>query len=285
MNIYHQNYSHIGPSLTTQKGVSLISLMIGLLVSVVTVVSTLSIYKNLTQISVDSTFDAKAAGDLANAALRIQLEVQSAGFGLPEPTAASENHIGFVAASGTTTPAIFWRERKVLGEATVECHRIVEQIAEQDDIPNNTEGGFTGKKLVQQTLNSDDTPALCNASNQLSALADNNWNDADSQQIISVTVMTRLDQDFAKAAAVDANLFEFSVEPLVSCAPFGMVEASERAQVVIRHTDAAAINNSAAGSDFAKGHIYRLCIANQAVPVANAAGTATPDPTTLVTPS
>lgn len=63
--------------------------MIGLLISVLCILGSLTLYKNLIQVATESKLDSNHDGQLASAMLIVQLEVQSAGFGIETPTTPS----------------------------------------------------------------------------------------------------------------------------------------------------------------------------------------------------
>jgi len=64
---------------TRQLGVSLISLMVGLLLSMIGILAGLTLYKNIVQTTVQTRSDAVQDGQIASALLTLQLELQSAG--------------------------------------------------------------------------------------------------------------------------------------------------------------------------------------------------------------
>lgn len=68
-----------------QRGISLISLMVGTALSMLSILAMLALYKNLIQVSVTATQHANHDGGLASAMLTTQLVLQGAGFGMSEP--------------------------------------------------------------------------------------------------------------------------------------------------------------------------------------------------------
>jgi hypothetical protein len=66
-----------------QQGFNLISLMIGMVISLITVLAMLSLYRTLVGISVESASLAKVEGQKASGLLTAQIALQQAGFGLP----------------------------------------------------------------------------------------------------------------------------------------------------------------------------------------------------------
>lgn len=112
-----------------QKGMSLISLLIGLLISVLCILGSLTLYKNLIHVATESKLDSGHDGQLASAMLMIQLEVQSAGYGID---GAGVEHI--IEHDPSTTDG----ERRLLwrfttdGGGTYQCRGLLEQGEEQD---------------------------------------------------------------------------------------------------------------------------------------------------------
>ncbi len=65
-----------------QIGVTLISLLIGMLISIFSVLSILALYKNLVTVSISASSDASHDGQVATALVTAQLELQNAGYGI-----------------------------------------------------------------------------------------------------------------------------------------------------------------------------------------------------------
>lgn len=81
--------------LQNAKGATIISLMIAMLVSIMSVVAILALYKNLVGVSVNATSDAQHDGHIATAILTAQLELQTAGYGIEN---AGSEHLNANAA-------------------------------------------------------------------------------------------------------------------------------------------------------------------------------------------
>ncbi|TBV09061.1 PilW family protein [Phytopseudomonas dryadis] len=90
--------------LNNQHGITLVSLMVGTVLSMLTILAMLALYKNLIQVAVVATKDANHDGQLASALLVAQLELQSAGFGM-DGTVADAFYLP------TAKPALLWRYR------------------------------------------------------------------------------------------------------------------------------------------------------------------------------
>lgn len=65
-----------------QRGQSLISMMVGVLISLLTIAAMVSIYRVLIDVSGNASRSAQRDGQLASALLTVQMEMQRAGFGI-----------------------------------------------------------------------------------------------------------------------------------------------------------------------------------------------------------
>lgn len=114
--------------LSRQYGMSLIGLLIGLLISVLCILASLTLYKNLIQVATESKLDSNHDGQIASAMLVMQLEVQSAGYGIE---AANFDHlIKHTPATGKIQ--LLWRF-SLNGGTTFECRGFHEEEEVKDD--------------------------------------------------------------------------------------------------------------------------------------------------------
>lgn len=95
-------------------GEGLISLMVGLGVSILAIGAMLSAYRATVAVSLPATRSATRDGQIASALMAAQIELQQAGFGV----LASEGANLLVTAAGDS---IVWRYRRNQGDATFEC--------------------------------------------------------------------------------------------------------------------------------------------------------------------
>lgn len=109
---------HNGTFARMQQGATLISLMIGLLLSVMSILAVLSLYKNLVTISINSSTDSSHDGQLAAAVLTAQLELQNAGYGIKN---AGALHIN----ANSDGSEIRWR---LYDDSNYQCRAIREVI-------------------------------------------------------------------------------------------------------------------------------------------------------------
>lgn len=134
--------------LSQQYGLSLIGLLIGLLISVLCILASLTLYKNLIHVATESKLDSSHDGQLASAMLVVQLEVQSAGYGIDD---ANFDHI-VVPASPTGEIRLLWRF-STDGGSTFECRGFLEE--------KNEEGGvFRELKLIKVSSGCNGTSPL-----------------------------------------------------------------------------------------------------------------------------
>ena len=91
----------------SEKGFTLISTMIGLLISMGVILTTLTLFKSLVVISIKSKQDAFQDGELSTGFTTLQMMVQSAGFGLD---AGTTPHVAVGKTTlSTTQDALLWR--------------------------------------------------------------------------------------------------------------------------------------------------------------------------------
>ena len=202
--------------------------MVGLLLSMIGILAGMTLYKNLVQVSIESRTDAAQDGQLASAMLSLQLELQSAGYGIASDEAGT--HLQLVAGPPQT---LYWRYKEA---ATFVCRgfRI-------EDIENNT------RRQLQLLM----LPAAsCNASGVLSSLP--NW------AVSSVLA------EFRASAAAKASLPAIAVTTGVQeCFPYGMGEAADHQLVTITADNAARRAAVDGGSAVPNAPIvYSFCLPN-----------------------
>lgn len=188
--------------LSQQKGLSLIGLMIGLLISVLCILGSLTLYKNLIQVATESKLDSNHDGQLSTAMLVIQLGVQNAGFGIETPTTPSI----VINNPATGKTQLLWRFLKD-STPTYECRGLHEE-------EDTTNGVFRVLKVIKVDGTCDESTPLENFT----------W-DTDNP----VTVLGRwrvLEDDLAGVGLDDyitnnSTMFSFQLAPNVKCNPYG----------------------------------------------------------------
>lgn len=106
-----------------QKGTTLISLLIGLLIAMLCIIAVLSLYRMVVRTGVDSRKAATHDTQMLHALTTTQMLVQNAGFGL-DPTIAHAI-IADISIAQTNVHALLWRDAEYEnGSAT--CHGIAD---------------------------------------------------------------------------------------------------------------------------------------------------------------
>ena len=177
---------------------SLIGLLIGLLISVLCILASLTLYKNLIDVATESKLDSSHDGQLASALLVMQLEVQSAGYGIE---AANFDHlVKHTPATGKIQ--LLWRFSPD-GGTTFECRGFREE-------PLEDEGTFRVLELIKANSG-------CNATASLSGLT---WTK------VAVLGRWRVVDDGVADAGLDyyittnKTLFNFQLADAM-CSPYG----------------------------------------------------------------
>ncbi|MBM7062771.1 hypothetical protein JQX08_18820 [Pseudomonas sp. UL073] len=213
-----------------QTGLTLISLMIGMLLSTMCILAMLALYRNLVQTAVVATQDANQDGQLAAGLLSAQLEVQSAGFGI-DSSAASNLEKSTISLSGSSHSALLWR---YLDASGYQCRGLVDRGASDAN---------SGKAVRLLSLLQADSG--CSASANLAGL---NW--SVRQDLAKLLVPA------AQQAAPQA-VVTFSIAK-VDCAPFGLGVAASHPQVTLSAQSSAQL----AGASGVAPLSYSLCLTN-----------------------
>lgn len=218
-----------------QRGMTLISLMIGLVISMLAILGSLSLYKTLISVATDSKLDAQHDGQLAAAMLTVQMEIQNAGYGIDE---AGTEHVIETEATvgGAVERDLRWR---FLDDTTYVCRRLVD--ASEVDL----DSGLTYRVLKLMTATD------CDAAG---ALTTKTW-DPDN-----VTVLGRWPlvdgQGLTTYIATHSALFEFEITS-TTCSPYGATLRGNHLQVSLSAPSSAEINGVAT-----LANTYEYCLPN-----------------------
>ncbi|GAA4999777.1 hypothetical protein GCM10023206_00950 [Acinetobacter puyangensis] len=106
-----------------QKGVTLISLLIGLLIAMLCMVAVLSIYRTVVYVGADSRIAATHDTQLQNGLTTAQMLLQNAGFGL-DPTVRNVATTS-ISLNSTTINALVWKELDAIG-GTAHCYGLAD---------------------------------------------------------------------------------------------------------------------------------------------------------------
>lgn len=99
-----------------QQGQTLIGLLVGVLISLVTIAAMLVLYKTLIEVSANASRSALRDGQVSSALLSAQIELQQAGFGVPLTDALDTKIV--ITESGKQ---VAWRYKPSLAESDFVC--------------------------------------------------------------------------------------------------------------------------------------------------------------------
>ncbi|WP_313517379.1 PilW family protein [Pseudomonas sp.] len=105
-----------------QRGMTLISMMVGLVISMFSIVAMLSLYRSLVHSAVVATRDANLDGQIAAGLLSAQLEIQSAGFGIE--SAGNADLTLATTNLDSSTHALLWR---LVDTSSYRCRGLLER--------------------------------------------------------------------------------------------------------------------------------------------------------------
>ncbi|WP_188150333.1 PilW family protein [Teredinibacter waterburyi] len=209
-----------------QRGASLISLMIGVLVSMLCILGTMVMHKSLIQVSVEAKTDAEHDSRVASAMLRLQLGLQNAGYGIDN--AGADDVV--VAYSGTTRD-LLWRYLDA-DSGNMTC-RGVREVTYTD-----ADSGIAGRNLVKLGASSGCT--------ETATLTDLSWTSGDS---------------IAKFRNQANPIFNFSVG-IAACAPYGLGVSENHLIVTVMAPSSAVLANTEEGLNNIDQTSFAFCLTN-----------------------
>lgn len=213
-----------------QAGVTLISLMIGLLISMLTVLSGMTLYKNLSHINADTKRDTLHDGKLTTVMLRLQKAVHIAGYGI---SSAGADHIATQAT--TNGKQLLWRYSD---GTNYFCRGIEDDTV--TDATTNVE--YRQISFITAATGCDATAALTGLTWSVDTIVER-WPLAES-----VTLKNYI--------TTNAEFFDFGVVQ-TNCAPFGITGIQARYAVTISAPDAAELHGANATTNS-----YQYCLPN-----------------------
>ncbi|KAF1066901.1 MAG: hypothetical protein GAK45_01805 [Pseudomonas citronellolis] len=110
-----------------QRGLTLISMMVGLMISLLVILVMMTSFKTLLAISTEASREALQDGELATSLAALQMDIQGAGFGLDSTNQALVQ--GSISLTGDAK-ALLWR---YLDGTTPVCAGVVERSASDAD--------------------------------------------------------------------------------------------------------------------------------------------------------
>lgn len=218
--------------LIKQQGASLISLMVGVVLAMIGILAAVNLYENMIRTSVQTRSDAAQDGQIASSMLTLQLELQSAGFGITKDPA--KQHI-VRSADGSS---LYWRFSDASG---MHCKgfRIV----------TSTDNTRRELQLLKLKTGCNDTAIITTF----------DWTPAGTE--------TTTLAEFRKTDAAASDIPVISIAPITtqSCFPYGMGAKADHPLVTITADNAAItaakkLDAAAAGPN--APYRYDICLPN-----------------------
>ena len=100
-----------------QQGMSLMGLMVGMLLSVLSILAAMTMYHNMVDVAIDTRQAAQHDAQLATALQTIQLELLSAGYGITDAKVGTDLVVG-------GTQKLYWRYKDTPTSATFTCRGV-----------------------------------------------------------------------------------------------------------------------------------------------------------------
>ncbi len=206
-----------------QSGISLISMMIGMFISTLCILASLTLYKSLIQVAAESKLDTSFDGQMSTALMVAQMEIQAAGYGIDEAD-ADDIQLRTTAASGGTnaTSELLWRYSE---GGTFNCRSLVDETV---TVTENSES-VTYRQLTLKTAT-----ANCDATTPLASMT---WGNP------SVLARWNLLGQLGSYVESGNNLFNFSLAP-VNCSPYGAVTQNRHLQLTIVTPSSTTLNTA-----------------------------------------
>lgn len=238
-----------------QRGATMISLLVGMVVSMLAILASLSMFHNLVRTSTEAKADARMEGDLSLAVLRLDQELLAAGFNMP----ASGRNQDFVVVNrvaGATLNSwvsrVAWRFSEAPNPGgNPQCRRAVSTF----NIPQ-----------LQYTLELfNANPGLCTTAGAMPDANDESlW--TRTEQLASLRLQAL---DAATPVTLTRPLIEFASDPVNdgACMPYGAAAslapgatATVRPRLVLNVFDTAAAYTTAPNIAVPRAHT--LCLIN-----------------------
>lgn len=219
------------PSINKQRGTSLISLMVGVVLAMIGILAAVNLYENMIRTSVQTRSDATQDGQIASSMLTLQLELQSAGFGITKDPA--KQHV-VRSADGNS---LYWR----FDSGGMQCKgfRIV----------TSTDNTRRELQLLKLKTGCNDTAIITTF----------DWTPAGTETITLA--------EFRKTDSAASDIPMISIAPITtqSCFPYGMGTKADHPLVTITADNAAItaakkLNAAAAGPN--APYRYDICLPN-----------------------
>lgn len=219
-------------SKSKQQGLSLISLMVGLFISMLCILAGLTLYKSTVRLSTDAKISAQLDGQITSALLTLQLELQNAGYRV-----ADANADDVVLTTHGGSQVLAWR----YNDGTNYICRGAKEFGTASDIK------FRNLALI--------TADGCTETVDLTSL---DWAPTGDGKTTVLGQWPVIGAELSAYITSNTNLFQFSTPTLVSCSPYGALTSAEHLQVTIKAPSSAKLNDATGAID----HSTTVCLLN-----------------------
>lgn len=236
-----------------QRGTTLISLLIGMVVSMLAILACLAMFHGLLLTSAEAKTDARQEGDLSLAVLRLDTELQAAGFNMnrtPGPAGRNADFIALPQAAGRSDLA--WRFND---GARFICRRATSTLAN---------GRYTLDLFDAVAVNCTAAWALT----QANVTTETNW--VFTERLVDITLQN-FNSQAAAAPTFTQPLITFSSLAAndLPCMPFGAVSPVAAGETAPIHPilrlgvfDVATVNDPNSNAATLPSRPHTLCLAN-----------------------
>lgn len=218
-------------SKSKQQGLSLISLLVGLFISMLCILAGLTLYKSTVRLSTDAKISAQLDGQITSALLTLQLELQNAGYRIAD---ANADDVVLTMHGGSQVLA--WR----YNDGTNYICRGAKEFETGSDMK------FRNLALV--------TADGCTETVDLASL---NWAPADLSKTTVLGQWPVIGVELNAYITSNTNLFRFTTPTLASCSPYGALTSAEHLEVTVSAPSSATLNGA---SDV--NHSATVCLLN-----------------------
>lgn len=207
-----------------QAGVSIISMMIGLFISMLCILASLTLYKDLITVATEGKLDNLYDGQLASVFMVAQMEIQNTGYGIND--ADLDDIKTIYTANGphsSSKNSLVWRYKDGANDI---CEGIVEETVQLTLEDNET---YLYRQLAKKKASSG-----CTDSVDLTTL---NYDTTESVLARFQTV------GVLEEHLKNADLLSFAINP-VDCSPFGAVTPARHLQITITAPSSTTLNSA-----------------------------------------
>lgn len=231
--------------ISSQRGTTVISLLVGMVISMLAILACLSMFHSLVVTSAEAKSDARQEGDLSLAVLRLETELQAAGFNMGRERGPAGRNLDFQTVTSTGRSDVAWRFND---GANFICRRATSKLFR---------GNYTLELFTAAA-------GKCTAAwplDQSNIEAEANW--IFTERFVDLTLYSMGTQSTFSQPLITFTAPSAQDRP---CMPFGAVASGAAADkhpiLNLGVFDVATVNNPAATASTLPSRPHSLCLAN-----------------------